>query len=494
MTSVAGTNPARSQAPGAGPATVTAPATPATTPVAPPARSGAVLALTSAGVFVVFLDTTIVNVAFEAIQRSFRSSTAGLSWIFSAYSLVFAALLMTMGRVADQYGRKRTFQIGLIGFAVTSAACGLAPGTGTLIAFRALQAAAAAAMVPSSLSLLLAATPIQKRASAVGLWGAMGALAAATGPTVGALLVQHTSWRWVFLINVPICAVALVLGRTVLAENREPDPRALPEPLGIALLAAAPGALCLGIVQGPTWGWGSARVIGLIAGGVVMLVLLAQRLRTADDPVIDPQIFRTPTAAWANVATLLFSIAFFGLVLANIIFLQSVWHYSVLKAALAVTPGPFTAALVAPVAGRVADKRGHRGPLVAGSIVYACAALLLATRVGSEAHYVTHWLPVALLSGIGIGLTFALLSGAAVHELPPAQYAAGSAVNGTFRQLGAVIGVSLFAAILGTPAPDQVLHRFHVIWFVLVGAAGLTALASTRAGWAGPGKAESKDG
>jgi EmrB/QacA subfamily drug resistance transporter len=469
---------ARSHAPGAAP---------------DPARShapGAVLALTSAGVFVVFLDTTIVNVAFEAIQRSFHSSTAGLSWIFSAYSLVFAALLMTMGRVADQYGRKRAFQLGLIGFALASAACGVATGTGMLIAFRALQAAAAAAMVPSSLSLLLAATPLERRATAVGLWGAMGALAAATGPTVGALLVQHTSWRWVFLINVPICAVALALGRTVLTETREPDPRGLPEPLSIALLLAAPGTLCLGIVQGPTWGWGSARVIALLVNGAVLVGLLAVRLRTADDPVIDPRIFRTPSAAWANVATLLFSVAFFGLVLANIIFLQSVWHYSVLRAALAVTPGPFTAALVAPVAGRIADTRGHRGPLVAGSVVYAAAALLLATRVGTHPHYLAQWLPVALLSGVGIGLTFALLSGAAVHDLPPAEYASGSAVNGTFRQLGAVIGVSLFAAILGTPAPGEVLHRFHVVWFALAAAAAVTALASRRAGWAGPGERE----
>lgn len=268
-----------------------------------------VLAITSLGVFIVFLDTTIVNVAFDTISRDFATSTSGLAWVLNAYSLVFAALLVPAGRLADQFGRKRLFTIGLIGFAVTSAACGLAPGTGVLIGARALQAVFAALVVPTSLALLLPEFPPERRSAAIGTWGAMGAVAAASGPTLGALLIEASSWRLVFLVNVPVCALAVWLGAGALREGRDPAASGIPDPLGVLLVIAAPGLAALAIIQGPGWGWGSARTIGALAGSAVLLVLFVLRTRGAAQPVVDLALFRVRSYAVANLGTLLFSLA-----------------------------------------------------------------------------------------------------------------------------------------------------------------------------------------
>ncbi|MBM9509368.1 MFS transporter [Actinacidiphila acididurans] len=437
-------------------------------------RAWRVLALSSLGVFVVFLDTTIVNVAFETISRSFHTTTGHLAWVLNAYSLVFAAVLIPAGRLADRYGRKRIFLIGMAGFAVTSALCGLAPNASVLITARALQAAFAALVTPTSLALVLPEFPPARRPVAIGTWGTMGAAAAAIGPTLGAILVQYADWRWIFLVNVPICAVVVTAGSRLLREGRDPQAAGLPDPLGVLLVAAMPAALSLAIIEGPSWGWSDPRVVASFAVAVALLPLFLWRTRTARHPVMDLALFKVRQFRLVNAATLVFAAAFYGMLLSNIIFLQTVWHYSVLRAALATAPSPLMVVLVARRASRLAHTIGPRTVLLAGGLLWAVGQGGLALGAGGHPHWLTHWLPAAMITGLGVGMTLPAQSGAAVQSLPPARFAVGSAVNASFRQLGAVLGISLFVAVQGTPGAGGLLTAFHHTWW-LFAALGLAA-------------------
>src|SRR3954462_145061 len=225
-----------------------------------------VFAVAAAGVFVVFLDATVVNIAFPALQAEFTGVTrAGLSWVLNAYAVVFGALLVTAGRLADDRGRKRVFLWGLLLFATASALCGIAQNVPMLVAARAVQAVGAALLVPASLALVLPAVPLAERATAVGLWGAVGGLAAASGPSIGALLVEGPGWRWVFFVNVPFCAGAVAAGRRVLRESTGPELRSAPDWFGVFLVTALMALISLGLVQGETWGWTSERVLAAFA-------------------------------------------------------------------------------------------------------------------------------------------------------------------------------------------------------------------------------------
>jgi EmrB/QacA subfamily drug resistance transporter len=424
------------------------------------------LVLSSLGAFVVFLDTTIVNVAFVAISRGLHSTTGHLAWVLNVYSLVFAAVLIPAGRLADRYGRKRLFLVGVAGFALTSALCGLAPDAGVLIGGRALQAVFAALVTPTSLALILPEFPPERRPFAIGTWGSMSALAAALGPTLGALLTEYASWRWIFLVNVPICALILGFGLRALRESRDPAARGLPDPLGTVLIAAIPAALSFALIQGPGWGWTDARVLAGFAAAAALVPVFLLRSRTAARPVMDLSLFRVPAFRLVNASTLVFAAAFYGTLLANIVFLQTVWHYSVLRSAFAVSPAPIVVAVIARPATRLAHARGPRPVLTAGAVLYAAALAGFATVTGAHAHYATHYLPIALVMGVGIGLTLPVQSSAAVQALPPGRFAVGSAVNACFRQLGAVLGISLFVAVLGAPGPLGALGAFRHVWWL----------------------------
>ncbi|MFD8076823.1 MFS transporter [Streptomyces sp. NPDC059718] len=449
-------------------------------------RAGWVLALGSLGAFVVFLDTTIVNIAFETISHSFNTTAGHLAWVLNAYSLVFAAMLIPAGRLADRYGRKNVFIIGIAGFALMSALCGLAPGAGVLITARALQAVFAALVVPSSLALVLHEFPAARRHVAIGVWGAMAAAAAAVGPTLGALLTEYASWRWIFLVNIPIAAVIVGFGKPLLHESRDPRASGIPDPIGALLVAAIPALLSFSIIEGPSRGWSDPWVVAGFIGAAVALPVFLWRTSKATRPVMDLTLFKERQFREINVATLLFSTAFFGLLLANLIFLQTVWHYSVLRAALASSAGPVVVTVIARSTTKLATVVGHRRVLVAGAVTWALGCLGFALFVDGSPHWVAHWLPWTLLTGLGIGLTLPVQSGAAVAKLPPAQFAVGSAINSSFRQLGAVLGVSIFVALLGTSRTGPGVDNFQHIWWVFATlglAAGVVqALPRLRAG------------
>ncbi len=447
---------------------------PVATSVAAQRRAVLILILGSFGVFVVFLDTTIVNVAFETISRGFHTTTGHLSWVLNAYSLVFAAMLIPAGRLADIFGRRRMFLIGLIGFAATSALCGAAPNPGVLIAGRALQAIFGALVLPSSLALILPEFSAARRHVAVSTWGAMGGAAAALGPTIGALLTEYADWRWVFLVNVPICALIVGVGWRLLHESRDPSAHGLPDPVGVLLIAAVPAALSFAVIEGPDRGWGDPRVLGGFALAVLLLPVFVWRTGRSTRPVLDLELLRVRLYRLTAVATILFSTAFYAMLLGNVIFLQTTWHYSVLRAALAMAPSPLLVALVARYAGRLSGRIGLRPVLITGATLFTLGMMWFALVVGPQPHWLAEWLPGAVVLGIGIGMTLPVQSVAATQELLPGQYAVGSAVNSSIRQLGAVLGISMFVAVLGTRATSVL--DFHRTWWAMAALAAASGL------------------
>jgi EmrB/QacA subfamily drug resistance transporter len=441
-----------------------------------------VFAVTALGAFMASLDLSIVNVAFPSLLRSFpEASTATLSWVITAYAIVFAALLVTAGRTADRLGRRRVFFTGLAVFTAASAVCGLAPSVWLLIAGRVGQAAGAALLLPSSLGLLLAATGQQARSQAVALWGGVGALAVATGPSLGGLLVDAGGWRWAFYVNLPVALVAWLVGRRVLADDRPAEPAPPPDYPGVVLVGAAVAGLVLAVSEGPTWGWTDGRVIAVLLGALTLGGWFVRRCAHHPEPVLDLALFRSRAFTVANATTLVYALGFFAVLLGNILFLTGVWHYSVLQAGLAVTPGPLVVAAVSGPAGRLAGRLGFGRVLLIGLAVFAGGLAWYASRVGATPHYLAEWLPATLICGLGIGLSFPVLSAAAVSELPASRYAVGSAVNQTARQIGGAIGVAGLVAILGSSTGgDAALDRYRLLWMAAACTSAVAALLATR--------------
>jgi len=442
-------------------------------------RRTLVFLVTSLGAFMGSLDLSIVNVAFPALERSFSGdTTAALAWVITAYSITYGSLLVIAGRTADRIGSRRVFNLGLGVFCLGSALCAAAPSVPFLIAGRVIQGSGAAAMLPASLSLLLAAYPHERRTQIVTLWGGIGALAVATGPTLGATLVTVGGWRWVFLVNLPVGALAYFMGRRVLSEGAINAHHPAPDYLGAALVSGSLASLVLAITQGPSWGWSSPGVIGTLVAAVLLGNVFLYRCRHHAEPVLDLTLFRARSFSVTNVATLLYSMGFFAMLLGNILFLTSVWHYKIIWAGLAVTPGPLVVASVAGPAGRLAARIGFRPVLLAGFSFFTLGLLMFALRVGAHPDYLAVWLPATIVLGLGIGLTFPVLGATAVSSLQASRYAVGSAVNQTARQVGGAIGIAILVVILGTPhSAVEALSNFRHLWFFsasMAAAAGLT--------------------
>ena len=433
-----------------------------------------VLAIASLGAAVAFVDATIVNIAFPNIAQSFRgTSISSLSWVLNAYNIVFAAFLVAAGRVADLVGRRRVFIFGLELFTVASVLCAAAPSANALIAFRVIQALGAACLVPSSLALVLNAFPAERRSHGVALLSAVGAAAAGLGPSLGGLLVAAADWRLVFLVNLPIGIAAVLLARRRLVESRTPGRRRMPDLLGALVFALAIAALVLAVVKGQEWGWGSPRIVGSFAAAVVLGSVFVWRCRTHRSPVIDLSLLRIRTFGAANAMTIVGAAGFYGYTLTNVLFLTGVWHYSVLQAGLALTPGPFVAVAAAGPTSRLVQRVGHRPVLVAGGLFWGGAVMWFVERVGTTPAFLSQWLPGMVLLGIGAGTLFPNLSGAAVASAPGESFATATAMNSVARQVGAALGVALIIAILGTPSPLEVMDAFDNAW--IFGAACLFA-------------------
>ncbi len=441
-----------------------------------------VLVIVSVATFVASLDLFIVNIAFPSIKHEFAgTSDATLSWVLSAYAIVMAALLVPAGRLADLLGRKRLFMGGLITFVGASALCAAAPGSGWLIAARILQAAGGAILMPTSLALLLAEFPTQQRALAVAVWSATGAVAAAAGPPIGGLLVQ-ASWRWVFLVNLPIGLVTALLGARVLRESRDPDGKRFPDLAGAALLVLASSALMLVIVQGQSWGWTSVRVLGLLVGSAVLTAAFLYQSLRHRAPVLELGLFRSRAFSAANIASTLFFAAFGAMLLSNVLFLTRVWHEDILTAGLQISPGPIMAAAFAVPGSILASRYGQRVIAAIGALLFSSGGVWWLTHVGLEPRYATEVLPGMLLGGAGVGFVVPTLASAVAASLPPARFATGSAIYGMTRQFGIALGVAILIAVLGTPRGAEILGSFRSGWEVMAGMAFASAIAAAAIG------------
>jgi len=445
--------------------------------VAPAIKSSTVVfILTALGSFMASLDLSIVNVAFPDLEKDFpTASAASLAWVITGYSIVFGALLVTGGRTGDRLGRRLTFESGTGVFVLGSLLCGFAPNVPLLVAARVLQGVGAAFLVPASVALLIGAFPAERRTQMVALWGGIGALAVATGPSLGAAIVSAGGWRWAFFVNVPIGVAVIVLGHRFLVESDPGTTVDRPDYLGAAFITVALAAVVLAISEGPNWGWASPAVWGCLLGAGVVGGAFVRRSMHHASPVLDLDLFRDRTFSLANTATLVYALAFFPMLLGNILFLTGVWDYSIMRAGLAVTPGPLVVACIAGPAGKLASRVGFRWILLAGSLFMAAGLAWYALRVEVTPDYLGVWLPGTLLVGVGIGLSFPVLGAAAVATLPPHRFAVGSAVNQTARQVGGALGIAVLVVIVGSEsATTSKVTQFHHLWIWCA----LAALAS----------------
>ncbi|MGX7731537.1 MFS transporter [Rhodococcus sp. 2H158] len=439
-------------------------------------RIGPLLAVLSGAPFVASLDLFVLNVALGDIGTSYPGSSLGeLSWVLSGYAIVYAALLVPLGRWADRIGRRRGFLVGLGLFTAASAACALSPSLWVLVVCRLFQAVGAAALTPASLGLLVSAVPEARRAGAVRIWAATGAAAAAFGPVVGGLLVE-VSWRWAFLINVPIGILLLAVARRVVPDIRPVDSGARLDLAGAALLTLGIGALALGLVQGPEWGWADVRVLAAFVVAAGALLLFAHVNARHPAPLIEPSLLAVRSFSWSNVTALIFSATFAAGLLANVLWVQQVWGYSALRTGLAVAPGPLMVPLFAAV-GQVLARRFTPGAIAAaGCVLWGAGAGLVLATVGPEPEYATALLPGWLIGGVGVGLALPTILSAATAQLPPTRTATGSAIVTMSRQLGTVLGISVLVAILG--AGDDAVSAFRFSWWTIAAVAVVAALAA----------------
>jgi EmrB/QacA subfamily drug resistance transporter len=460
------------------------------------ARFGAVFAVVTAGIAMVNLDLFIVNVALPSIGRAFGGADlSSLSWVLNAYAIVFAALLVPAGRAADLIGRRTAFLTGIVVFALASAACAAAPDVWLLVVARIIQAAGGALLMPASLGLLLAATPPDKRTGAIRGWTSVGGAAAALGPVVGGALVA-ASWRWVFLVNIPIAVVALLASVRVLrpvaaADNSKKrasastDDTVRPDTVGAALFTIAIGALALALVKADDWGWASPRVLGSIAAAAVLLALFIRRSARHPAPVIEPHLLRLPAFSTATAANVVFGAAFGAMLLMVTLWCQDVWGWSALRTGLGVAPGPLLVPFFSIGAGPLARRIGP-GPVAAvGCAIYAAGCVFWRLNLSLVPDYPAHMLPGMLMTGTGVGLTLPTLVSAAVSGVPPHRFATGSGVVTMARQVGIVLGVAILVTVLGVPSGPGALAAFQratVVIAAIAVTAGLASLLLIRSG------------
>jgi len=431
-------------------------------------RGAKVLALTAIGVMLVSLDISIVNVAFGSFVAEWPDSRRTLTWIFSAYNIAYAAGLLTAGRLADAFGRKRAFLTGLMIFMVGSILCAVSPTAIFMVIARVVQAVGGAILTPASLALVLPEFPVERRSAAIGIWGAVGGVSAASGPTIGGFLVDNFGWHSVFLINVPFCVLAFAIGVKLLHESRDETAPRTVDYLGATLVVSGVGLLTLMIVQSDEWGWVSNRSLSILVVALVLLTMFVWRCNKTNHPVLDLRLFRLPFVTAAAISGFVFTMGFFSMIFVNTQWLQIVWGYSPSLSGLAGSPGPLAAAIVAAPAGKLANRIGHGKVVGAGALIMAVGIAWLNHQIQVEAHYWDFYFPTMVFIGVGVGLCISTISSSATAFLPQPRFAMGSALNNTSRQIGAALGVALVSSMLVSAAKtDDPTRGYHNAWTLM---------------------------
>jgi EmrB/QacA subfamily drug resistance transporter len=400
------------------------------------------------GLFMIMLDNTVVNVALPSIERDLHISISSLEWIVTSYALVFAALLITGGKLGDMYGRKRIFIAGLVVFTLASLACGLAPSAGFLIGARLVQGAGAALMNPASLSIITATFPPRQRGTAIGIWAGVSALALAIGPLAGGLIVDNINWNWIFFINVPVGVLGVVASRIFITESRDTSREQSIDLPGLVTSGLALFALTYGLIEGNQRGWTSAEIVGLFVAAAVLFalfVVVESRQRLA---MLDLSLFKNGSFTGANIVALLVSLGMFGVFFYVSLYVQNVLGYTPTQAGAIFLPMTLLIILLAPFAGRASDRVGSRW-LMGGGMALLGVSLLLYQRMGVHSGFWT-LLPALVIGGAGMAITMSPMTSAAMGAVPPDKAGVGSGVLNSFRQVGGALGIAIMGAIVAS--------------------------------------------
>jgi len=458
-----------------------------------PARPWLILFTLCPGFFMILLDTTIVNVAIPDLSAELPASLDQILWVLNAYVLVYAGLLITSGRLGDLYGPKRLFISGLLVFTLASILCGLAQNPTQLIGARALQGAGGALLTPQTVAVLTIVFPPARRGAAFGVWGAVAGLATIAGPALGGLVVTTWGWRWIFLINLPVGVFAVIMASLVLPDLRVERRHRL-DLTGTFLATSGLFLVIFGLIEGPSHGWGAIGPVSIplvIGAGVLLLAGFGrhQYRRRDSEPLVPLAIFRNRNFAMMNLVTAALGVSTLGLFLPLMIYLQSALGWSALEAGLTIAPMSVVAMVLAPIAGRLADRVDGKYPLLAGLFLLTTGmvVLLLSSRVDSTQ---ASLLPGIVLTGAGLGLTFAPMQAIAMRTIEPAMAGAAAGLINTTRQVGAMVGSAAVGALLQAqlartvPAAGSFELGFTnamritlVLPTVVIGLAGLAVLA-----------------
>jgi len=395
--------------------------------------------------FMIMLDNTVVNVALPSIQQDLGASISGLEWTINGYTLSFAVLLATGGRLGDIFGRRRMFLAGVVIFATSSATAGFAPDETALVLSRVVQGVGAALMMPGTLSIITDAFPAHERGKAMGTWAGVSALALAVGPVLGGFLTEHVSWRAIFYINIPVAIGAVLATLFAVRESRDTSVGREVDYAGVAVLTVGLTALVLALVEGNSWGWGSSEVIGLLALAAAALpafVFVENRVRA---PMVQFDLLSDRDFLASVVVAMIISFAMLGVFFFLALYMQDILHYSPLEAGVRFLPSTLMIVGVAPVAGRLSDRFGPRW-LIAGGLVLVAASLFSFSRIAVDSGYLD-LLPGFVLLGIGIAMTMSPMTSAAMNAVPVQKAGIASGVLSMFRMVGGSLGVAVTGAI-----------------------------------------------
>jgi EmrB/QacA subfamily drug resistance transporter len=396
--------------------------------------------------FMIMLDNTVVNVALPSIQRDLHASLSALEWTVNAYTLTFAVLLVTGGRLGDIFGRRRMFLFGVIVFGISSFAIGLAADDTMLVAFRAVQGIGAAFMMPATLSIITNAFPPEQRGTAIGTWAGVSAMALAIGPVLGGFLTEQVSWRAIFFINPPVAVGAVAVCLFATRESRDETVAPTVDFPGIGAITIGLTSLVLALVEGNTWHWGSARVISLLAVAVIGLVGFVVIEMRSKAPMVDFGFFRSRSFLGANIVAFIVSFAMLAMFFFMALYMQNVLGYSPLQAGVRFLPSTVMIIFMGPLAGRLTDRIGPR-PLMTAGLIAVAASLFIQSRLTIHSGYGL-LLPGFMLMGIGMGLVMSPMSAAAMNAVDRTKAGVASGVLSMNRMVGGTFGVAVMGALV----------------------------------------------
>ena len=396
--------------------------------------------------FMVMLDNTVTNVALPSIQRTFDASLSALEWTINAYTLSFAVLLVTGGRLGDIFGRRKVFLIGVVIFGVSSATIGLAPNEGFLVVSRAIQGVGAALMMPATLSIISNAFPPAERGKAIGTWAGVSAIALALGPLVGGWLTEDVTWRAIFFINVPVAAIAVAVTLFAAHESRDETASKRVDIPGIATLTVGLTALVLALVEGNSWGWTSPAIIALLLAAVIGLVAFVQIERTSPAPIVDFAFFRSRSFLGANLVAFAISFGMFAVFFFFALYMQNILGYTPLETGARFLPSTLLVMVCGPLAGRLADRIGPRIPLVIG-LTCVTISLLWESFIQVDTSF-SFLLPAFMLLGIGMGFSMSPMSTAAMNAVDRTKAGVASGTLSMTRMVGGTFGVAALGALV----------------------------------------------